>query len=232
MKSRIILIAALIFAVATTILFGNYLNKLDSKAKSDKSLVQVVVLKQDIKRNQRITPDMLELKSYSQNSVLPDAIKDMKELEGSFALIDMKAGEQLFKERFIFQTNEKEYLTRKITAGKRAVSIEVTYVEPVSTMIEPEDYVDVIFSRKAQEGYSPTLTLLENIRVLAVGERISKSRDTTAVADAKNIVQSSGGQAKYASVTLELTPAQAELITNAELNGELKFTLRSELEKH
>lgn len=231
MKSRIILIAALVLAVVTTVLFSNYLNKLDSKYKSDKSMVQVVVLKQDVKRNQKVTLEMLESKSYSLDSVLPEAIKDVKDVDGSFALIDMKAGEQLFKERFINQREENEYLTRKISSGMRAISIEVTYVEPVSTMIEPEDYVDVIFSVKNQDKYSPTYTLLENIRVLAVGERISESRDANTVADAKNSVQSSGGQAKYMSVTLELTPKQAEQITNAELNGELKFTLRSELEK-
>lgn len=234
MKSKFILIIAIVFAVVTTVLFGNYLKSLDDKYKKDNNLVQVVVFKQDIKKNQLVTKDMLELKSYSSSAVLPEAIKNIKDIEGSYPLIDLKAGEMLYKDRFSNQTKEKELLTRKIGKDNRAVSIGVTYVESVSTIIEPEDYVDVIFSFKetsgANNGKFLSSTILENIRVLAVGERISEPSNTTA-ATVKNAGQSNEGQAKYTTVTLELTPKQAELITNAEENGDLKFVLRSKIEQ-
>lgn len=237
MKSKFILIIAIVFAVVTTVLFSNYLKSLDDKYKKDNNLVQVVVFKQDIKKNQLVTKDILELKSYSSSAVLPEAIKNIKDIEGSYTLIDIKAGEMLYKDRFSDQSKEKELLTRKIGKDNRAVSIGVTYVESVSTIIEPEDYVDVIYSFKETSGSSngkfTTSTILENIRVLAVGDRISEPSITTAVAanTAKNAGQSNGGQAKYTSVTLELTPKQAEQITNAEENGDLKFVLRSKYDQ-
>jgi len=233
MKSKFILIGAVVFAVVTTILFSKYINGLDNKYKNDKSLVQVVVLKQDAKKNQKITQDMLEVKAYNSNSVLPAAIKDIKEIDGSYTLIDMKAGELLFADRFTNQTKETEVLTRKIKEGNRAISIAVTYVQSVSTIIEPEDYVDIICSVKNTNGTFITITILENIRVLAVGERLTESKNIATTDNAKNAVAtaSNGSQAKYASITLELNPKQAEQIINAEANGDLIFDLRSKLEK-
>ncbi|MDV3426239.1 MAG: Flp pilus assembly protein CpaB [Bacillota bacterium] len=230
MKSKFILIGAILFAVATTILFSKYIKSLDNKYKNDKSLVQVAVLKQDIKKDQKVTADMLEIKSYSSNSVLPGAIKNIKDIDGNYALVDMKTGEQLFEDRFTNQAKEKDVLTRKIKEGNRAISIAVSYVQSVSTIIEPEDYVDVISSVKNSSGASTTTTLLQNIRVLAVGEKLTK---LSTAASASNTAQgtASGSQAKYTSITLELNPKQAEQITNAEANGDLVFDLRSSLEQ-
>lgn len=234
MKSKFILVIAVIFTVVTTILFSNYLKDLDKKYKSDNNLVQVAVLKQNIKKNQVVTRDMLELKSYSTNAVLPEALKDTKGIEGSYALVDIRAGEMLFADRFTTQTKEKEVLTRKIGKGNRAVSIGVDYVKSVSTIIEPEDFVDIIYSKKETNGTFTTSTLLENVRVLAVGQRIAEPQ-SSASDTAKTIVQGSnnndGGQARYSSITLELNPKQVEQVTNAEMTGDLRFVLRSKLEQ-
>lgn len=230
MKSKFILILAIVFTVITTYLFNNYLKDLDNKYKNGSDLVQVTVLKKDAKKNQIITKDMLELKSYSSSSILPGTVKDIKDIEGSYTVVDMKAGELLFPDRFTKQFEEKDYLTRKIQKGNRAVSIAVTYVESVSTIIEPEDKVDVIYSKKLPDGTFETTTLLQNIRVLAVGERLTESSKSGTINTAKDEVQANTSQSKYATLTLELGPAQAEQITNAEENGDLKFALRSEFE--
>lgn len=230
MKSKLILILAIVFTVITTFLFNNYLKNLDNKYKNDNNVAQVAVLKKDVKKNQLITNDMLELKSYNSSSVLPGAVKNMKDIEGSYTVVDMKAGELLFPDRFTKQAEEKEYLTRKINKEKRAVSIAVTYVESVSTIVEPEDKVDVIYSKKLPDGTFETKILLQKIRVLAVGERLTESSKNSATDTAKNDAQATTNQAKYTTLTLELDPTQAEQITNAEENGDLKFALRSEFE--
>ncbi|MFL0247777.1 Flp pilus assembly protein CpaB [Candidatus Clostridium stratigraminis] len=231
MKSKFILIGALVFAIVTTFLFSNYVKNLDNKYKNDKNLINVVVLKQNIKKDQKITSDLLEFKAYSVNSIIPGAIKNIKDIDGSYALVDMKAGEQLFIDRFSNQTDESSFLSRKVKEGNRAISIEVNYVESVSTFIEPDDYVDVIFSEKAKDGTINTQTILENIRVLAVGKRMEESTD--AAASAKSTTQGAANttQAEYNSITLELNPDQIKTIDNADERGNLKFVLRSKFEK-
>jgi pilus assembly protein CpaB len=174
MKSRIILILALIMALITTFFFSRYLKGLDDKYKKNDNRVGVVVAKVPIAKNQRVTKEMLEIKDLSVDSVHPEAVKKAEDIEGSYALTDMKKGEVLFASRFTNQFKETELVTRKIREGLRAVSIEVNFVESVSNLIEPEDYVDVVFSEKlgtsGATSQVSTQILLQNVRVLAVGK--------------------------------------------------------------
>lgn len=228
MKSKYILIGALVFAIATTALFAKYIKDLDAKSKNGKNMVEVVVLKQDTKKNIKVTKEMLELKSYSAASVHPEAVKSIKDIEGSYTLVDMKAGEILFSSRFSNQTKEKELITRKIKEGNRAVSIKVDYEESVSTMIEPEDYVDVFFSENKNQNITTT-KILENIRVLAVGTRLVADENASQATEEK--VKEEAKQVEYTSVTVELTPEQAASIVNADERGNVKFVLRSKVEQ-
>lgn len=232
MKSRNILILALIMALVTTFFFSRYLKQLDKKYKSSDNRVSVVVAKQSITKNQRVTKEMLETRDFSADSVHPEAVKKMEDIEGSYALTDMKQGEILFTSRFTNQFKETELVTRKIREGLRAVSIEVNFVESVSNLIEPEDYVDVVFSEKIGTGGNSaqvsTQILLQNVRVLAVGKRIVSSEERSNSGEAET---EAGDEVEYVSVTLELKPEDTSKLINADERGNLKLILRSKVAK-
>lgn len=230
MKSRNILIAALIMAIVTTILFRQYLKELDKKYKSNQNRVSIVVAKQGIAKHQLVTKEMLEIKEFSADSVHPEAIMKVDDVLGNYALTDIKPGETIFLSRFTNQFKENELITRKIREGYRAVAIEVNIVESVANLIQPEDYVDVTFSEKlAISGGSTqikTETILENVRVLAVGKRI--------VVNEKLNKEPSGAEhnsnsVEYNSVTLELKPEEIVKLINADERGNIKFVLRSKI---
>ncbi len=117
MKSKIILVIALVMAVITTILFKNYLTGLDKKYKERQKQITIVVPKADIKKNQKVTKENFELKEFSADSIHAEAIKNIEAIEGNYALVDMKAGEVLFASRFVNQVQESELITRKIKDG-------------------------------------------------------------------------------------------------------------------
>jgi pilus assembly protein CpaB len=225
MKSRNILILALIMALVTTFFFAKYLRDLDKKYKMNDNRISVVVPKQDIKKNQKVTKDMLEIKDLPTDSVHPEAVKKIEEIEGSYALTDIKQGEILFLSRFTNQFKETELVTRKIRAGLRAVSIEVNFVESVSNLIEPEDYVDVVFSERPNGANSAVSTqiMLENVRVLAVGKRLSAKEAPNTSQDPK---ENTGKDVEYIAVTLELKPADAARLINCDERGSIKLILR------
>lgn len=226
MKSRNILIAALIMAVVTTILFRQYLTELDKKYKKAQNKVSIVVTNQNIAKNQKITKEMLQFKELSADSVHPEAVRKMEDLIGDYALTDIKAGEELFSSRFTNQFEEDTLVTRKIREGYRAISIEVNYVESVSNLIKPEDYVDVVFSEKNKDSSIETQTILENIRVLAVGKRITE--DEPANKDEKTAAQKPA-EALYNSVTVELKPEDILKLANSDERGNIKLVLRSKI---
>lgn len=233
MKTRNILIAALIMAILTTVLFRTYLKNLDNKYNSNQKRISIVVAKQSIKKNQMVTKDMLEIKEFSADSVHPEAVKKIEDIAGNYALTEIKVGEIIFASRFTNQFKESEELTRKIQDGYRAVAIEVNYVESVATMIEPENYVDVIFSEKVKDGGNnqivKTETLLSKVRVLAVGKRIVEKQVAQATSEDSKASGTTQTQVEYNSATLELKPEDIIKIVNADERGNIKFVLNSKI---
>lgn len=230
MKSRNILILALIMALITTFLFNKYLKDLDKKYKKNDNTIAIVVAKNSINKNQRVTTEMLELKYVSTDSVPSDAVKKMEDVEGKYALTDIKNGEALFPFRFTNQFEESQQITRKIREGYRAVSIEANFVESVSNLIQPEDYVDIVFSEatngNAGKKEVNTMVVLENVRVLAVGKALKEVESSTKKDDKGNAEES-----MYTSVTLEVKAEDAVRLINVDEKGNVKFILRSKLTK-
>ncbi|MCM1988188.1 Flp pilus assembly protein CpaB [Oceanirhabdus seepicola] len=228
MKSRNILILALIMAVITTFLFNKYLKELDEKYKKNENKISIVVPRVSINKNQKITKEILEFIELETEAVHPEAIRTIEEIEGKYALTDMKKGEVLFLNRFLDQFKEDKFVTRKIRQGYRAVSIEVNIVESVSNLIEPEDNVDVVFSEEIkQDGLEKkvnTEILLENIRVLAVGKRLNEKEN-----EVKKGTNDSDDGVEYIAVTLELKPQDIVKLINADERGSIKLTLRSKI---
>jgi pilus assembly protein CpaB len=234
MKLRNILILTLVMAFITTILFNNYLNNLEEKYKKNENKISVVVPKIDITKNEKVTEEMLETKEFYLESVHPEAIKEIKDIVGKYAATNMKQGEILFSSRFVDQFAAEDFLTNKIREGYGAVSIEVNYVESVSNLIEPEDYVDVIFSEIIEKENETdeiiTEVILENVRVLAVGKRLNENSpqiDSLDITSQSQIIEDTG--VEYISVTLELRPEDMVKIVNADERGNVKFTLKSDI---
>lgn len=216
MKSKLILVIALIMAIITTVLFRQYVIGIDKKYKEAQKIITIVVPKTDIKKNQLVTKDMLELKEFSSGSVHPQALKKIEDVAGKYAATDLKMGEVLFASRFYDQLKETQVLTRKIQDGYRAVSIAISDVKAVTKMIQPEDRVDVVSTANGQ-----TSIILENVRVLAVGQRLTETQPASNDKNATNT--------DYGTITLELAPADIVKIINADEIGNIKFILRGQL---
>lgn len=101
-----------------------------------------------------------------------------------------------------------------IPSGMRAVSVRVTDVVGVAGFVQPGLKVDVLVTGRPPRGESSmTSTVLQNIIVLSSG--------TTLAPDAR-------GQAIAAqSVTLLVTPEQAETLTLASNEGRIQLVLRN-----
>jgi pilus assembly protein CpaB len=115
-------------------------------------------------------------------------------------------------------------LARRVRYEHRAVSIAVDSTSSVSGLVQPNDHVDLVgtFRFPAEQGNGSldtvTLTLLQNVTVLATGQQL-------ATGEVQVRRQQRSGRS-YATVTLSLTPEEAELVIFAEQKGRLTMTLR------
>jgi len=116
-------------------------------------------------------------------------------------------------------------LSDDIKEKMRAVSIPVSGASGVSGMVRPNDSVDVLGSfvlpasspaTDASELEMVTLTVLQNVTILAIGSDTQRT-----IAERRN---NSG----YNTVTLQVTPREAEMLVFAQqMKGKLFLTLRN-----
>ncbi len=144
-----------------------------------------------------------------------------KDLEGAVVRTHLLAGEPITASRVI-HPGDRGFLAAVLEEGKRAVSVPVDATTGIAGFVFPGDWVDVILTFRttvqdeSDEGKNETRffseTLLTNVRVLAIDQR----------------VESVDGAAQVAkTATLEVTGKQAEKIAIAMSIGDLSLSLRS-----
>ncbi|PYE89245.1 Flp pilus assembly protein CpaB [Phyllobacterium leguminum] len=151
---------------------------------------------------------------YLTRDAEPEALDQLK---GSTVRLQLMSGEPIRKAKLIGPG--QSFMSAMLPPGMRAVATQISADTSAGGFILPNDFVDVIMTRKQEdEGGKPrflTETILENIRVLAIDQAIQEDEKGNKV-----IV----GQ----TATLELTPQQAEIIIVArEMADRLSLALRS-----
>lgn len=144
----------------------------------------------------------------------PDAMDQMK---NSLARVAMYSGEPLRRSKLV--GDGQSFMSSILPSGMRAVATRIAADTSAGGFILPNDYVDVIMTRRkdAENGDSGyiTETILQNIKVLAIDQAIQEDEE--------------GRRVKVGeTATLELTPQQAEIITVAQqMADRLSLALRS-----
>jgi len=159
---------------------------------------------------------------------LPDgAVKDTAEqraeLRGALLRRYLDAGAMLMQGD-ILHPRDRGFLAAVLEPGARAISLGVDAVSGNGGLIWPGDRVDVILTQQLDAKDVPAgkryvgETILSDVRVVAVDQSIAQG----AVASGDN---STGRIAR--TVTLELTPQQAERAAVADRLGKITLAIRA-----
>ncbi len=104
-----------------------------------------------------------------------------------------------------------------IPRGMRALSINISEGSAVSGFLNPGNYVDVVVTLQPIESKpSETFTMMQAVTVLAVNNRLGDA--------------ASGDAPGRPSVTLAVTPEQAEKLTHAFNQTRMVLTLRNDID--
>ncbi|WP_077623197.1 Flp pilus assembly protein CpaB [Sediminibacillus massiliensis] len=212
MKPKKILLLALMSGLITTFIFYFSIDQLRPTAAEEPAMVSVVTASQDLEENQQINEESIALVEMPEEQVHPQAIKDSEAVIGKFTATAIKSGETIMTHR-LQQQEEAAMISKKVQEGFRAVSISVDFVKSVSNLIEPGDFVDVVLT---EEETAETEVVLEDVKVLAVGQRMVEKKEGEAPVE-------------YAAVTLELKPKDSVEVIEASSKGILHLVLHSKL---
>ena len=124
----------------------------------------------------------------------------------------------------LIRPGQEGFLAAALMPDHRAVTIVVNQETSHAGLIAPGDRVDVIFTMQvpsdgASQLNSFSRTILQNIRVVAVGRRVE-----SAVSEPES--EENGGRNGGDTVTLEVLPPEADRLVLATTRGSISLALR------
>ena len=204
-----------------------------------------VIATRDINLGVTITADMVTAQTMDVANRKATAFGDPSQVIGQIARRPIKANSQL--EAADFATGDTGCGTITVPAGMRAISVQVDQVSGVGTVINTGDYTDLLVgftgdkfpvvtvnpqddSISVVSGLNGTSVklLLEGMQVLCrqlPPPTTTQAQQPEASPGTNGPTTSLNGQQEI--VILGVTPAQAEVIKFAQLDGSISLILRS-----
>lgn len=187
--------------------FQHYAGQLEQEAYGGEP-VEVLVVTQDAERGAQLTEEMLAVAQIPSGYVEHRRLRadQLERVTGAELAVALHAGDGLL-ESDLDGDLAPEHLATLVTPGRRAYSLP-DGTNSFHTLLEVGDRVDVL----VQEG-ATSRTLLEDVRVLSVGERLHTDQKA----------DTSGSRN---GVTISVTRLQSQSLLAAETRGRLRLTLR------
>jgi len=158
-------------------------------------------------------PDVAVPESYIERGEA-----EIADFEGAVARRDLLPGEPVTSE-ILVRPGERGFLAAVLEPGMRAVSVPIDEATGNAGLVFPGDRVDLVLAQRLDRGAgagSASEVVVRNVRVLAVGRRLSAAGE-----------QGELSSAKERTVTLEVTPEGAKRVALAQELGRLVLSLRS-----
>ena len=225
MKNKLIMAVAILIAGLAFLMNWNYLQKEKAALYEGAVKVKVIVAKRDLPSMTQLVIEDLALREEFKSAVGRNAFyeDDLDALLGKKLLYSVKRSDPLLWSQVDMPRRIRSGLSQAIEKGKRAISLSIAGAPAVAGLVQPNDNVDIIGTftfpsrTNPKQVESVTLTLMQNVSVIATGARIagqeSSNRDR---------------QAGYSTVTFAVTPREAELLVFAQqTRGQLYLSLRN-----
>jgi pilus assembly protein CpaB len=180
---------------------------------------QIVVASQPLPLGTRLDSSMLRTMSWPVDRPLEGIHKNVQDVVNRTLLIPVAANEPILDGKMA-PTSAGAGLAALIPPGMRALSVPVNDVIGVAGFVTPGTMVDVMMTGTIPgatgAGQVITRTILENVRVLAVGQKTDTDR--------------TGKPLTAPVITLLVSPEDAGKLAMASTQGKIQLALRNVLD--
>jgi len=217
-KMKIILPIAIFTSAVSTYGVYHYLQKKKTEIEDPKRLTQnVVIAKTNLAMGKVIEESDLKQDEWPKNIVPRGSFSDLSLVVGRVVKTEAYEGEAILESKLATIGSEGGFACI-IPPGMRALTVSVDTYSGVSGFILPNTRVDVLVTIPSltEKEESSTKIILEDMQVLAVDQTFEREGDDPI------IVQ---------SVTLLVTPEQAEILALASTEGKLQLSLRNNTDR-
>jgi pilus assembly protein CpaB len=206
--------------VLSNSLIHNRIAQLEEEAKRGHQTVEVVVARRDLERGDTLTADVVAVRQVPKEFVHHTAVRpnQFELFERQRLAVPLKRGETLLEAHT--EGKGTSVFSATLKKGLRALTFEVDAVNSISGMLRPGDRIDLIYSARQTNGAGQAeqdvaVPLLSDVVVLATGQSLTKQDEHD------------GKERTFSTVTLELSPLDANRIILAKTAGRLTAVLRN-----
>jgi pilus assembly protein CpaB len=214
-KTWVVFAVALGVGLIAAWIARNYLSsQMDAiEARGKGPQVGVVVAKRAMNHHDPLTAESVAVRMVPEEYLQSQALKpeDLKRFEGRRLAVPLKAGEWIVWS--MLQGEELPTFSARLAQGRRAITVPVDDINSISGLLEPGDLIDLVVTLD-QKGRKVTWPMLQVVRVLATGQR---SRDDPRSSEKR----------QYSTVTLDVSPQEAQQVVAAREAGRLTALLRN-----
>ena len=211
----IVTAVALLFAGLASWGVYSYLQEEARKSKASAGGA-VVVAAADIPVGTQLNSAHLKLVNWPRESIPPGSFADSKPLFGRVAVRHLSPGDSVTEQKLMPRegTAGAGVMTYIVPQGHRAVTVGVNEVAGVAGFLAPQNRVDIVLTTQIPSSPSQNISkiVLQDVPILATGQ-ITEQKE--------------GKPAIVPTVTLDLTPGDAEKLILASSKGSLQLLLRN-----
>jgi pilus assembly protein CpaB len=215
-RNRLLLIGFVALALGAFVSFVVYRNLQTRTATKTPPGEEIIVAAEDLQVGTKIEDKDIRLVRFPSADLPAGVFHQRTKVVGRGVVLPIAKGEFILTSKLAGE-NAGSGLPALIPLGMRAVSVRVNDTTSVSGFVLPGTRVDVLLTGNPQgSNESQTTTVLENVAVIATGQRLERN---------------SAGEAQTAPVvTLLLSPDDAERLTLATSQGHIQLALRNPLD--
>lgn len=208
-------IAAVVFAGSASMMVYSYLKSQAGKTFQGMAIATAAT---DIPVGTKLNGQMVRLSTWPKDSLPAGYCADTKSVLGRVAVRPLNKGDVVTEQKLLPQNgaNGTSIMTYIVPQGHRAVTVAVNEVAGVAGFITPNSRVDVVLTTPqpgaADKENNISKIILQNVPVLASGQ-ITEQKE--------------GKPAVLPTVTLDLTPEDAEKLIVGAKKGSLQLLLRN-----
>ena len=204
-------LAVVIAAIAAYSLFI-YLKGQEKKLEEAVASEKIVVAAGQIDIGKPIIITQLKTADWPKANIPQGAFLSTEQVVNRVSLQTFVPGEPIIESRLIPKEGPISVLTYKIPEGHRAMTVAVDQVSGVAGFINPGNMVDIVLTTQSSQTQQPlSKIVLQNVPVLAIAQAVENR-------EGKAIV--------VPTVTMDVTPEDAEKLAIASTQGRLQLVLR------
>ena len=211
LRRRLILVLALAAAMGLMTSYAVYQGVRGARGPLG-NVEEIVVAGANIDLGEALTPKHVKMTPWPKSALPPGYLRSVKEVEGRVARVSVAPGEPILEAR-LAPAGQGGLMPVLVPFGKRAVTIKVDEALQKSGFVLPNSRVDVLATMARKPGESKeSRTVIQDVTVLAADQ-------TVEMKDNKPVT--------LTTVTLALSPPEAERLALAQNEGKLMLTLRN-----